>query len=66
MLLKPTWQLSPCPILSNRDTDTEAAEAGVYLWIQESCAHCCHSSDNWAIGTNSKQAVSQSHQGNVE
>lgn len=39
---------------------TEVAEVGVYLWIQESYAHCYHSSDNWVIGTNSKQAVSQS------
>lgn len=58
MLLKPSWQLSPRPILSNTDTDTEVAEVGVYLWIQESYAHCCHSSDNWVIGTNSKQSVS--------
>lgn len=58
MLLKPSWQLSPRPILSNTDTDTEVAEVGVYLWIQESYVHCCHGSDNWVIGTNSKQSVS--------
>lgn len=66
MLLKPTWQLSPRPILSNVDTDMEVAEVGVYLWIQESPARCCHSSDNWLIGTNNKQAFSQWHEGNAE